>query len=377
MKKLLENVLPVGAPWGGPESVRFVSCFASLLMHIRPKLLEEPLYCTQDIGLCTGCGRCGPFNTGHRKHEELYHLYLTLSGLGLQTLWREDAEERCFADLPLVYRDDVYMERSMSFAGLSYRVVENTSEGGMQDQIRESIDRGSPVLAYLLANDDWCLLTGYDGEGGVYGRYVRKPWDDRGRLPDSVTEDGIFEKRSWWNPGVRLAVVEGDREPEKDTAALFAALSDTLRGPAACGCKTGFAAYAACLARLSDGSYFEHAQAPSLEADYRMLHRFVGMLAENRCFASFAFLHSLYGRFPVKSSDAMRTVGAYFMDTHNRCWNAWAMMGKNHICRPEQHAQNLRNAEVREKLCEYIGLFRQNDRMAMQLLRDSARMGWL
>ena len=58
MKKEISGVLPVGAPWGGPESIRFVSCSSSLYMHLKqPNEFEDELYCNRSEKLCDRCGR--------------------------------------------------------------------------------------------------------------------------------------------------------------------------------------------------------------------------------------------------------------------------------------------------------------------------------
>ena len=46
----------MGAPWGGPESIRFVSCSSSLYMHLKqPNEFEDELYCNRSEKLCDRC----------------------------------------------------------------------------------------------------------------------------------------------------------------------------------------------------------------------------------------------------------------------------------------------------------------------------------
>jgi hypothetical protein len=88
VKKVLDDVMPAGAPWGGPESVRFLSCFNSMLYAIEHVTGEEPLFCVPGAGLSQArCGGCKNFDWKQKYHEQLYHLYLTLSGLAFLTAW--------------------------------------------------------------------------------------------------------------------------------------------------------------------------------------------------------------------------------------------------------------------------------------------------
>lgn len=374
MKKILD-VMPVGAPWGGPESVRFISCFASLVMYLEQYGDDAPVYCTDDFTLCRHCGKCSA-TVRQKKHEEIHHLYLTVSGLGCHTIWRGDHEAKCLEDMASVLSGNETIDRAMSFAGLSYRLSEDESEENLRREVVDSIDNHLPVLAYNVFGADWSIVTGYEDDGAaLYGRY--SPWDDPGGGPGAKDENGVFSKADWRHPGIRLLRITGKRNPEPDFADLFRYLAGVIRKPGTRDCVSGLAAYDACVAALSDDAFFRDAGEEELRKCYFFVHALIGALAEGRCFASFAFLNGFCGRIEGTCQiTMMKAIGAYFMDTHNKCWGAWAAMGENHICKPEVYAENFRNSEVRDKVAEFIAEFKKNDVMVMQLLEDSNRVEW-
>ena len=106
MKQFIRGVLPVGAPWGGVETVRFISCLSSLYLHVKqPESAEELLFCPHSGELCDDCGRCGISDREKRLHEQIYFELLTLSGLNCRTHW--DPEFRLLPDRSVEISDRI------------------------------------------------------------------------------------------------------------------------------------------------------------------------------------------------------------------------------------------------------------------------------
>jgi hypothetical protein len=358
MRKQLEYVMPVGAPWGGPESSRFMSCFTSMVYAIEGFGGSEPLYCCQGPGPCTRCGKCGAFDWREKYHEQIYHLYLTLSGLACLTLWdgaTGDPRRHWIHQPWPVPGGDAYITRAMDFAG--YRYID--TEENVWDAVKASIDDNRPALAYGLAGDDWTLVTGYDPAGVI----------------DSAGDSHPVA------PGVRVVAVTGKKEGRADYAEEFRYLAGVLRAPnlAAPGCVAGFAAHDAVAELLSDDAPFAHADEACLSRVYQGLHAFIGMLAENRAFAAMTLLEGFYGLEAIgeAAKSVSVVVGSYFMETHNRCWDAWAVMGANHICEPDKYAGRLRDRVVRDALGRHMETFRRHDEMAVLLLEEAANTPFL
>lgn len=198
----------MGAPWGGPESIRFVSCSSSLYMHLKqPNEFEDELYCNRSEKLCDRCGRCRDYDWHRKMHEQVYHELLTLSGLNCRTVWDPEFRPELLTDLLRTTRDDEAIARTMAFAGFEYRLVEGLPADRMRNLVVQSIDRGTPVPAFQVAGDDWCLITGYDADGArVTGYFVPQPWDSgEGRVEE--LGEHAFSKRDWLRPGTRLLLI--------------------------------------------------------------------------------------------------------------------------------------------------------------------------
>ena len=369
MKKLLTNVMPVGAPWGGPEALRFTSCFASLYMHREGIDGSMPRYCDQGPGLCTYCGRCGTFEPRHKVHEQLYHLFLGWSGLSCYTVWRNDFANRYLTDLPLVLPDDRYIRRTMELAGYAWQLLDGVDERLMRQRIVQSIDEGCPVMAYRLMGGDWSLITGYEGAGEtIYGLYQPQDWDDSETVPEP-SENGLFRFTGWYRPGIRILAITGTATSRVDGREAARYLAGVLRDPGARDCLSGLAAYQACLERLRDERFAVEAEDERFRRFYAHVHRFFGMLAEGRCFAAFACWPGFFGRIQdPELLPAYQRAGDAFMGIHNACWRGWAAMGKDHICDPEPYLAAFRQPAVREAVAGIVEELRQLDEAAMEAL---------
>jgi hypothetical protein len=164
----------------------------------------------------------------------------------------------------------------------------------------------------------------------------------------------------------------GDKKtPQLNAADVFSFLKTVLRQPRNTRGASGLAAYDACKQTLGNEDLFKTAGQTELETLYTVTHAFVGVLAESRCFAAFAFWAGFFGRIPEGNPLVrMREIGDFFMDTHNQCWGAWAAMGKDYKCQPDLYLDQFIQPETRQKLVEYVDGFRANDEKAMRVLDE-------
>jgi len=134
---------------------------------------------------------------------------------------------------------------------------------------------------------------------------------------------------------------------------------------------SGLAAFEACKGALLDEVSINSSSPDELTAFYRLLHAFIGVLAESRCFTAFAFWAGFFGKVEDEAVLArMRKIGDCFMDTHNKCWGAWAALGKDHICQPEEYLGKFIQIETRRQLAAFIDIFRANDEKAISILAE-------
>ena len=372
---------PIGAPWGGPESVACLSAFASVALCIQGREAFEPLYCTAGKSLlCTGCGQCGPaFDRVNKLHEQIYHQLLTLTTLSCRLLfvpgdWAAALTER--NDRP------DFWQGLLAWCGYT---------GGWTDRpeaMRASLAAGVPVLAQG-GDRQWRVLSGEaDGRPLCAGPAL-----------------------AGWEAVARGLIIIGRRPPRQVDCALMDALADCL--------EASDAAHASVLELLGDDARAQpdpvaqgearaqpdpadqsHARAKPDPADqsharakpdpaaqespyarldpaarqaaYAQLHGFVGMAAEQRCFGAFAFFCGLYGQTPEALFTPCQAIAQDMMQIHNLCWQVWAAMGGDHRCDPAAHAEAFAAPEPRRRAARLLDRIRQCDRDNAARLRALA-----
>ncbi|MGI6200412.1 MAG: hypothetical protein ACOYJA_06555 [Christensenellales bacterium] len=336
---------PIGAPWGGPESVACLSAFASVALCIQGREAFEPLYCTAGKSLlCTGCGQCGPaFDRVNKLHEQIYHQLLTLTTLSCRLLfvpfdWAAALTER-------VDRPD-FWQGLLAWCGYT---------GGWTDRpeaMRASLAAGVPVLAQG-GDRQWRVLSGEaDGRPLCAGPAL-----------------------AGWDALARGLIVTGRRPPRQVDCALMNALADCL--------EASDAAHASALELLGDDARAQPDPAAQDEARaqpdpaaqdeaYAQLHGFVGMAAEQRCFGAFAFFCGLYGQTPEALFTPCQAIAQDMMQIHNLCWQVWAAMGGDHRCDPAAHAEAFAAPEPRRRAARLLNRIRQCDRDNAARLRALA-----
>ena len=295
MKQFIRGVLPIGAPWGGPESIRFISCLSSLYVYLKqPDKREELLFCPHSGELCDDCGQCGNHDRLRRMHEQVYFELLTLSGLNCRTHWDPEFRPQFLTDLLLETTDDDPIERAMAFAGFEYRMVEALPPEAFFRAVNESLSRNVPVPACRAAGDDWCLITGCDDDGkSISGFYFPQEWDSPENRPDTL-HGGEFTSKEWVRQGTRLLVVTGDcpaRVPDREE---FSRLRELLIEPDCRECVTGLAAFDRCIELLQDETFFAAADREKLDRCAAHMLRFFEQLAELRGNAALTFFSGFF-----------------------------------------------------------------------------------
>jgi hypothetical protein len=308
MRRLLENVIPIGTPWGGPESVRYLSSFVSLLMEIE------------------GCR--GELQARQQMHERLYHLYLVVSGIGVCTAWSGSMEDRSHEAIADRLVPD-YIARTMAYAGCLYREVAVDSH--TREAIVGSIDRGVPVLARSVAGD-WLIVTGYDDGGGTLIGWdgAHTYWGPPAIAPDRSLENGMFATASWPETFSRCVVVEGRTAPQTASRAVIAHLVAVMDEQRSRGYDREFKAL------LQDDVHCRSVDAEVLRKLWDFTNAFVGWYAENRSHSGAALTDDLSvmpdiaGR--LHAVECLGRAEGAMCYTHDLCWEAWRTMFASHPC---------------------------------------------
>ena len=358
MKTYLETILPSGAPWGGPESVSFLSKFISMLMEINQYKEDDPsitLYCVESPDPCIRCAKCKNFSWKEHLHEQLYHQYLTLSGIAFLTQWPSDT--------PLIITNEC-IARLMDFAGLTYLDTEETNF----EQIKSSIDKGYPVLITDQKGIDWTLIAGYDT-------------DVAPESPSLLDEFNTPHILSTQSQKLRSLIITGHKSPRNGYAEEFSYQANILKsgGGFIKESESGFAAYEALSNTLNNTPYFDQTDDASILKFYYTLHNFIDMQAERRFYIADTLTKHYYGLDTLGqgTNNLLWLIGAIYMQTHDTCWHTWRLLGGNDLNAAPQNATLLRSVSIRQAILQDVKSIHNYDTLVYHLLKDAPTASWL
>jgi hypothetical protein len=367
MMCILEDVIPIGTPWGGPESNRYLSSFVSMLMKIEQHAgVEEEL---------------------HRMHEKLYCLYLTITGIGVSVFWDERLAPLSDEQVVKRFCSD-YIERSMAYAGYGYSVATRddicADADAAKRRIAASIDAGVPVLA-CLGDSQWSIVTGYDDGDTLIGwDGAQTYWGPPAVKPDGYLESQMFATASWPDTVSRFVIVEGKTAPQAATCDVLRHLVSLMEQQRSKDYSKEF------MARLQDDAYCASADQESLQNLWGYANQYAGWYAENRAFAAVALTETLSTLADVRENapfvDYLRRTAGYMFHTHDISWEVWRVLRTTHRCnlpdnvpcgwcggclRPADDGDYpaFRKAETRRKLAGYLQVMDWNDGKVLERLQ--------
>lgn len=352
MQYLLENVMPVGSPWGGTENIEYLSCFSSMLLHL------------EDYD--------GTRNFMQKMHEDTYHLYLTISGLGLSSLFNESFTPITRGVL-VDQRFEEVVHSTMEYAGCLYRVYEHTQPTQAQEQIVEALKKNIAPLLYDARTSQWRIVTGYDTDTGALMGYDGRntQWAVRQPQPDFYLDNGMFVLKKWQDSYTHLiAVYDKQRRPGPYPHLLNRLISVLEKQ---------IGSDAPLLHRLGDPEYFHHVSDADLEVFYEYLYLHIGYYADARKFAADAFrnaphtLHELHNGYVY---NCMKAAARQLQKSHEIAIEAWDAMNvlADGTCHIQENAGKLRNVQTRIGITRFLQKIALNDQLAMLELKSSVKI---
>jgi AraC-like DNA-binding protein len=344
-----------------PENIPFPSCLASALRYLGEDYPWIPLQA---------------HNMTWRLNYANVHI-LGASGMAFGLLWREgwhpDNVDAMFVADP---REIIH--RAFAAVGYSYEVVEKTGEvddeARYRQRIKESLRVGRPVLAFgVVGPPECCLITGYDEGGDVLIGW--NYFQDQPGFGSGLTFEpgGQFRKRDWFKQTHSIILI-GEKTDRPDDGAI---LRDTLRWalevartPERFGRHSGFAAYSAWAAQLTDDDAFATDDPNVLRQRHEVHHTQAGTLAELRAWAA-QFLHHLAEPEPAAMADHLRAAADCYNAEHDLMWKMWDLAG-GHM-NPRAYL-NFARSDVRRQMVPIILSARKLDEEAAGHLEKALRM---
>lgn len=366
--KTIDGIVPF---WVDAESNPFFGALASALLPALGYGEQTPYYCAPKGSYCIQCGACGDKPTLHKHHLQLYHVYQSVTGVGLGWYWPEDPESRYQViegggpgwDWP-----DWLFDYIAGVAGLTWRrLSKGAGREALLSSLASSVDAGQPVLMKLGRGADWHLVTGYDAQGRLCGWDARCEGDQPTVAADAYDEQGRFCMSGWFEPFETAILFTGRTAPTLGLAAILSRMIAALERPQ-------HALMEAEVMRRIDAAGEGNARATALWLNER-----VGIPIEARWHVASTTDSTLQ---EMTQSEAVRAhlmavTAQYVFDreleaSHGTCWKIWGLLGvgpETGYALPADAEERLLRPETRAELKRLFAIVFENDRVALGRLR--------
>ncbi len=373
MRKLLEHVVAYPLDC----EVRLGSVFAALLASQDTDapdamaVCENPSRKTGAVGEpCTRCGNCRGWTRGERRYQNLANEYGFVTGQALLQFDMSGQDPASRDELHMLGRGGNYLDLAFGYAGYRYHSLDvATDRAAVFAEIRDSIDRGLPVLMQYEAEQLWLLVTGYGDDltlygydGGSYADYYRK------MLPSPDGYEGkLFRSTNWVDAVRRVVIVEGPCAPT-------ISLDDVI------------ARNASLMQPIFDGDFYGRAvdyllnddhfrdDGANLRTQAKLIDDFIGVPIGGRSIVSWFLFDQLAGNCEQRRRQMFARVAGCCCDIHEICWVAWRGVGC-YEREPARFWTKLADPLYRKMLAGVVALVGYKDRHVHEALRDYANAG--
>lgn len=335
--KILEKIVPVDN-----QTFPFVSCFTSYLLAISKSTV--------------------PMEQLRKKHQNLYRLYMPVTGCGVGCLWNPEnpTMDTCYCT------GDNYLDYAMQFAGYNYITIKNNHNNCSEFEllIKETIDQGQPLMAQGLIGSTWSLITGYEEDMKTLYGYHQREWGIEKNPADSHLQDGTFVKTNWYDTINQIVICKEKKKEKLSSSDVIAHFIDVLKKESANGCVVGQPAFQKCIDILEDDAFYKNISDQELLKIYTSVFYFCASFAEARVFSGSTVETS---EFKKKINASLEVMGhlnqasAPLRNSHKVVYEIWAVIGKDYNFEPDKYMKRLKDQSVRKQLIELVKKLREND----------------
>ena len=363
MKTLIENVIPYPLDC----EVRLGSIMASLLTSQKRDLSDEPALCQSSGEPCLRCGKCRGWTLREQYYWGLTNEYAFVSGQPLLQfdMSGQDAESR--DEMQMLAREGDCLDFMLGYAGYEYRTVEAAAgKEAVFAAVRDSLDRGMPVLLQYKVDELWLLVTGYDDTGALYG-YEGGSYEGycQRMTPAPDRYGGKLFQTTNWHEAMARAVIVGDKCPPRvsldDAIARNAALMEPIFEHDYYGRAAQYI--------LDEGNYRD--EGDNLRRQAKLIDDFIGGPIIGRSIVSWFPFDQLDNNGGDKCRKTLERVRDWCCDIHEICWVAWRGIGR-YEPQPERFHAKLTDPLYRKMLAGVVLLIGMVDRHVYEALRAYA-----
>jgi len=372
MMKVISGMVPFPT---NAESSPFFGALASVMLAALGYSNDTAYYCGRKGTYCVECGDCGATTTLEKHHLQLYHVFQTVTGVGLGWYWPEDPEKAyqvvAGGGSDWDWPDDL-IEFIMRVAGLSWQRLRRGDLDSVFSAFTASIDAGFPVLAKLGTGRDWHVVCGYDDEKQLYGLDSHLHWIGDAKpavQPEGYTDDGLFILSDWHEPFANAIVITGRCAPTVTLGQMLTRMAAALEHPA-----HGLLE-AEIMRRIDDVT------ANNALETAGWLNDRVSFPIEARWHVADCTDSTLPNMTQVEAvrRSLLRITRQYVFDndldaTHGTCWKIWSQLGvgpETKYSVSERSAAQLLKPETRAELKRLFSIVFENDRIVLDLLRTA------
>jgi hypothetical protein len=369
MKKLIADV--VNFP-NGCETVRFVACFVSMLMRAEGMTDKDcDFFCDNQKGNCISCGQCKDLAPLNKKHEELYNLYIAVTGFGFLQLdlsndnhMKDSWNQIC----NIILREfDWYIGFTMDYAGYEYEesIFPQETKDIVFSKIKASIDKEIPVLALFGRKYQWVLITGYDDDGALYGLDGSQGyWGRPDPEPAGYDENGIFIMPDWYEKAGHAFVLGAKKEPAVTIQDVF------RRGIKIMESMQEKKLYSNSLDFMLDDANFDSLEDEELLKMRDRISLWIGQPIDQRAMLGYAMNRLRTGKAPDREIAAFNAIHSLCWASHDVLWIAWRGIGEYMGGDKLEWARGLKNKTIRRMIADCFKMVCDHDTHMLNNLKE-------
>jgi len=263
---------------------------------------------------------------------------------------------------------DDYVDFSMRYAGLAYQEIRGSAgKTALHERIVASINRDVPVLMEALQG--WCIVTGCDTAGRLYGYDGARANRPAVLQVDQHLENGLFVATRWDEQTERIVIVDGETAPTVHDADVFGRMSRIIDAMQSGRYDD------ALVSNLEDDCCFDSLCPEEVEHLYRLTASYCDHHASTRgelCWG-FDLANRHFGEQTEAQRILMRCICGLFGFTHDLCWNVFRSLGDDNYGARDEDIADFMDPERRKRIAHWIRVIASNEpkvSVCLKLLAD-------